>query len=116
MVIQYILVPTCVLALIGVWVLFRKRKISVRAVWAWSALWSLGLAFVLFPDLASIVAQAVGVGRGVDVVVYAAIILLFYLVFRIYLRLDRMEREITVLVRQLSVEQAEEEYDLEKDE
>jgi hypothetical protein len=85
-------------------------------VWAWSALWALGLAFVLFPDLTSIVASAVGVGRGVDVVVYAAIILLFYLVFRIYLRLDRMEREITVLVRQLSVDEASKEYDQEKDE
>ena len=39
-----------------------------------------------------------------------------HLIFRIYLRLDRMEREITVLVRQLSMEQAEEEHNLEKDE
>jgi hypothetical protein len=61
----------------------------------------------MFPDLTSRVAQAVGVGRGADVVVYLAVILLFYVIFRIYLRLDRMERDITVLVRRLAVDEAE---------
>ena len=58
---------------------------------------------VLLPNTANILANFVGVGRGVDVIIYVAIIALFYLVFRLFVMIEDVEREITNLVRILSV-------------
>ncbi|MBN1585410.1 DUF2304 domain-containing protein [Candidatus Uhrbacteria bacterium] len=110
MVIKAILSLICVAALIGVWTLSGKRRINTMAAWAWSGLWVLGLALTLFPELASRVATAVGVGRGVDFIVYLAVLLAFYLIFRIFVRLERIEGNITSLVSQESIRRAESEY------
>jgi hypothetical protein len=40
------------------------------------------------------------VGRGADLVVYLAIVLLFILVFQLHVSHVRMERELTKLVRE----------------
>jgi hypothetical protein len=61
---------------------------------------TLVIAFViLLPDMASVIARIVGIGRGVDLVIYAAITLLFVMVFKVFLTLDRLEQKLTDMVR-----------------
>ncbi len=78
----------------------RDKKISVGELFLWLAIWG-GLIFVVFfPGITSYFAQLLGIGRGVDVIVYVSISLLFYLIFRLYVKLEETEREITKLVRE----------------
>ncbi len=65
----------------------------------WSLLWIAGAVLVLWPGVSSRLAAAVGVGRGVDLVVYIAILAIFYLLFRIIVRIERIEHSITDIVR-----------------
>lgn len=97
--IQILLLVVFVAALYGTVRRGRSGAISRFEMLAWSLLW-LGAGAVTFrPDIASRFAALVGVGRGVDAVLYAAVVGLFYLLFRVYLRIDKLERDITTLVR-----------------
>lgn len=97
--IQLLLLIAVVAALVGTLRRGRAGAISRVTTALWSALWIGAAALVLRPDLTSRLAAAIGVGRGVDAVVYAAIVALFYLLFRVYLRLDKIERDVTAVVR-----------------
>ena len=54
---------------------------------------------VIQPDLTSSLAKLFGVGRGADVVVYLALVGLFFMVFRLMVKIEKLEREITKVVR-----------------
>lgn len=86
---------------------WRNRTISKGELFLWLGVWLfLGLV-VLVPDLSTVVANAMGIGRGADFVLYVAVALLFYLVFRTYVVIERLEQQITQLVRQLALEDLE---------
>lgn len=63
------------------------------------------IVIVLFPSLSGAVAKFMGIGRGVDAIVYTSITLLFYLVFRLYVYLEDLRHEITDLVRKLALKE-----------
>ena len=81
----------------------KENHISVGELFFWLAIWS-GLIFVIFfPGVTSFFARQLGVGRGVDVIIYTSISLLFYLIFRLYVRAEETEKKITKLVRELAM-------------
>lgn len=81
----------------------RRKSWSVRMLVVWCVFWLFATGITLFPNTASQVAAIVGIGRGVDLVVYAAITLLFALLFRAEVRFDRLEKQLTVLVRDIAL-------------
>lgn len=101
--IKYILLAIVLLIILRVTSKLRSRELGVREYAIWLIFW-IGAGVVIFrPETANFVANIVGVGRGADVMVYLSVIMLFYLVFRILVRQERMEREITKLTRELAI-------------
>ena len=82
---------------------FKRKKIPLTEFIMWSAIWGGMILVGLLPSTASFVASILGVGRGVDVAIYLSIILLFYLVFLLFSRIDKQREEITRLVRELAI-------------
>jgi hypothetical protein len=78
---------------------FLEKKLSSFAFLFWLILWFLGTTAVFFPQYTTNVANVLGIGRGSDVVLYASVGLLFYLIFRIYILLDDIQKQITQLTR-----------------
>ena len=66
-----------------------------------------GLFFVLFPETTTEIAHWVGVSRGADLLFYSAILFLFFLILKLYSRLRKIEQKFTELVRNKSLEEAE---------
>lgn len=97
--IQILIVLFIIYALINVFRRFRKGELGRRAVILWVLLWCAIGAAVVLPQTTQFVAELLGVGRGVDVVVYLSIVTLFYLQYRTFARLEKMERSMTTLVR-----------------
>jgi len=62
------------------------------------------LLLAIKPDTASYFAKLLGIGRGVDLAIYLALIVLFYLQFRLMVRLEKNNREITKLTREKALE------------
>lgn len=98
--IQVVIVAIAVIALGGAIRRFIRREISLRRLLAWAALWVGASVVVLIPTTSERLATLLGVGRGVDVIIYLSIALLFYLQYRLFARLDRIERDITKIVRE----------------
>ncbi len=82
---------------------YRRGGLSLRQLALWSLLWLGVVSVVLRPDIATIMARRLGVGRGADVVVYLALAAVFYALFRMLARLEDYERQLTRLTRELAL-------------
>lgn len=80
----------------------RDKKLSLGELLFWVIVWFMMLLVVFFPDTTTFVANIVGIGRGIDVIIYTSIAILFYMVFRLYVKIEEREQEITLLVREIA--------------
>jgi hypothetical protein len=101
--VQFLLITFLLFALSRVILRFKGGNLSLFGLLFWSLLFGSATVIVLFPILTSDIANKLGVGRGVDVVVYASIAVLFYLVFRLYIYLQDLKQEITELVKKIAL-------------
>jgi len=74
----------------------------------WVGFWLVVGVIVVMPEVTSFWARIVGVGRGVDLIVYLSIVLIFYIIFQITVKVERVERNITKIVRTLALEEEDE--------
>ena len=102
--IQIVLVLFILFAISRVILRVREKMISSYAGLFWLLIWLAALIGVLLPATTTQIAAFFGIGRGVDVIVYVSLALLFYLVFRIYVMIEDLRHEITFLVRQLALQ------------
>lgn len=91
------------LSLIAVWRRRREMKLSLGLAWIWSLVWLAVAVVFWWPELTSRVADILHIGRGADVVTYSAIIILLYAVFRLFVRMDSLDRSITTLTREIAL-------------
>lgn len=102
---QIVLLIFLLFAISRVILRFRGGALSVRGFVFWSGLFGLAIVAVFFPGLTGELAKAAGIGRGVDAVIYASLVLLFYLIFRLHIFIEDIKNEITTLVRKLAMEE-----------
>jgi small membrane protein len=86
---------------------FQKGAVTRAWLLFWILFWIASAVVAALPQTADTVARIVGVGRGADVVIYASLIAIFYLIFRLYVKIEQVEGEITRLVRKLAVDEVE---------
>ncbi|MFH1315244.1 MAG: DUF2304 family protein [Candidatus Uhrbacteria bacterium] len=86
---------------------WRLQQISTRLFIFWILFWAIALLLFWMPQLSDRVANLLQVGRGVDAIIYISLVIMFYLMFRIFNRFERMEHEITKLVREVAIHHAE---------
>jgi hypothetical protein len=78
----------------------KSKELSLKETIAWLIVW-IGTGIIFwFPQYTTRIANILGIGRGADLITYFAIIILAYLVFRIFIHLDRIEKNITRLTRE----------------
>lgn len=105
MLIQYILLIIIVFILVQTAGKFRAKKISLREFLFWLALWIAVGAVVALPQITSFLAEYLGVGRGADLVVYGSLIFVFYMIFRLFVRQERMEKDISKIIEYIAKKQ-----------
>ena len=109
MFIQLIIIIFVLFALSRVFIRYSKSEITSREVWMWSIFWFLVITATLWPKSTDIVARWVGVGRGADLLVYVSIMVLFFIVFKILVKVEKIDRDVTRVVRKWAIEEKEEE-------
>lgn len=92
-----------VFAISRIFIQVRQNSISLRQFVFWMLIWLIVLGILYWPNFTTRIAEAVGISRGIDVFVYLGIVALFYLSFRTLIKIEEMEREITLLTRELSL-------------
>lgn len=75
---------------------------AVRRVFV-LAFFGVGIVFILYPGVTNVLAHWVGIGRGVDLILYVSTLFLFFLCFSFYLRFRDLEERHTRIVRELAI-------------
>ena len=83
--------------------LWRKRKIEVSIAIFWAMIWTAVLFIAFDTQIVNSISSAAGVGRTVDLAIYIAILILLYVVFQLNMKVNRLERQLTKLVREISL-------------
>lgn len=87
---------------------FQKKEIGAHEFLFWVVFWvAVGVGSVFVRRL-DVLAQALGVERAIDLGVYIAVAALFWLVYRAYAKIEKIEREITQVVRSQAIRKEEE--------
>lgn len=83
----------------------KDGSLTLKSFIFWFGLFIVAFIGVFEPELTTLVAQKLGVMRGSDAVIYASIILLFYLIFRTNVMLENLRHDLTKLVRLIALKQ-----------
>jgi hypothetical protein len=83
-----------------------RGGIRKRVAAFWMLIWVAAGIAALWPRSTVLVARALGIGRGADLVLYCSVFAMLTGFFYIYTRFRRLDRSLTLLVRQLAIENA----------
>ena len=88
---------------------YKQRKLNIKEIIWWLFFWIVVFILVIKPETTSFLANKLGIGRGVDLAVYAAILIIFYLLFKLFIKFQTLNKQITILVRNISILKARQE-------
>ncbi|MDP3995523.1 MAG: DUF2304 family protein [Patescibacteria group bacterium] len=110
MLIQIITIVVVLFLLTRVGSRLKRREITLKEALFWALLWFGVGVVVLYPQLADRAAALVGLqtSTGIDLAVYIAVGLAFYLIFRLFVHIERVERDITKIVRHVALKDTDE--------
>ncbi len=101
--VQVILVLFALFALSRAFLRFKDKEIGIKELMLWSLIWIAAIVVVLIPATAAYMAAFFGIGRPVDLVVYLSIIVLFYMIFKVYVRIDNIEKNISKIITEVAI-------------
>lgn len=109
-IIQIILFIFALFALSRIILQYKNKKLLSGEFLFWFFIWTAIIILILVPGVSFFFAKLVGVKRGVDFFIYLGIVLLFYLLYRGYVLINRNRKDLSEVVSELSFIK----YDLEK--
>ena len=82
----------------------QKNHIGFNEFLFWLIFWLLAAALIVFLKYIDKLVLDLGFsGRGIDVLAYLSAAVLFYLVFRLRLKLEKIEKDITKIVKNIAL-------------
>lgn len=96
---QFLFLIFILLAIVNVFRRQRDGSLSGRGAIFWAFIWLAAGIVVLYPNSSALLAQVFGIGRGADLVVYVSLATMFFIVFRLHLKVESIRREVTKVVR-----------------
>lgn len=100
---QYIGIIIGVVGIIYTFLRFRDSKMSLGMLLIWSIVWIVLIVLSIFPEATGFFANLTGIGRGLDVILILGLIGCYYLIFRIYNKIENIEQEITHIAREIAL-------------
>jgi len=105
MIFQVMVIPYVLWTLAAASMARRQQKIGWRYFLVLVTAHLLILFVTLFPDATYPLAHLFGIGRGVDFVIYCALLILLRVLFYLYQQNRRLESQLTQIVRHLALEE-----------
>ncbi|KKQ27730.1 MAG: hypothetical protein US42_C0006G0037 [Candidatus Magasanikbacteria bacterium GW2011_GWC2_37_14] len=106
MIIVFKLLFSCfvVFALLNVFQRKKEGLLGPKGLFFWVLFWLLaGVAF-WWPNSTTILANYLGIGRGADLVIYVSLVIIFYLLFKLHIKLESVGRDIAKVVGKKALE------------
>lgn len=87
---------------------YKNESFSNSVFALWMFVWIIIIVVTLFPSITTHFANLFGIGRGLDSVYIVSILFLFYIVFKLYNKIEQQKKRINELVSQLTLKENEE--------
>lgn len=100
---QFFLASLVVIIIIKSSHIYYQGRLSRSFTTLWLALWTAMLIVIAQPNILSKISQLVGIGRGADLALYLSILVVFFLIYLIFVKLNKLENQFTILIRQLAL-------------
>ncbi|MDD2680679.1 MAG: DUF2304 domain-containing protein [Patescibacteria group bacterium] len=82
----------------------KRQQIGTNEFILWLSFWLLGaLAIIFIRSLDKLLVNLGFSGSGINFLLYLAVMSLFYFVFKLRLKLSKMEKNLTDLVREITL-------------
>lgn len=82
----------------------KDGQITMWEFVLWTVIWGSVAVAIFVPSLLSKISQSVGITRGLDLVVPLALIVVFYMVFRSYIKIEQLEQDLTKMTRVVALQ------------
>lgn len=96
------------LIIIFIWKLIvqkNKKKININEFIFWLIFWIAGLIAIIFiKDIDKLVKNLGFSGTGINFLLYLAVIVMFYLIFKNRLQIAKINKDITKIVREKAID------------
>lgn len=98
---------------IGLYYIIRlkKRLLDIIILFVMIAA---AVTFILWPDLTTVIAKKLNVGRGADLIFYLSILIFWFVILKLYARIRKLEQLFTRIIRNDALKNAEEPDDRSK--
>lgn len=106
--IQVVLTCFAVFAVSRVLIRYRRGGMRPMHLGLWLVFWAGVIVVAVHPTTTDRLANMLGVGRGVDTAMYLSLLLIFYLLFRSFAKIEDMDRQLTRIVRANALREMEE--------
>ncbi len=94
-------------AFISLYFLVRLRK-RLLELFLLLCMIACAIVFILWPDITNAIARRLGVGRGADLIFYISILIFWFIVLKLYIRVRKLEQRFTDIVREDALKNAKE--------
>lgn len=113
---QILFIILAILAILFVLGVYKNGKVSTKITIFWIFSCFILVLISLIPDLTTFLAKYLGIGRGIDLLFIVGILGAYYLLFRLYLKIENINQDINKLVTETAIfnENHEEEKEEEK--
>lgn len=82
----------------------KKQKISGNEFYLWLTFWlGSGIAILFLKEVDKLAANLGFSASGINLLFYGAILVLFYFIFKLRLNLAKLDRDLTDLVREVTL-------------
>ncbi len=82
----------------------NRGEMSVRKFILWIFVWAGISVIAIRPQFVSVFADLTGLESGINALIFFGFIFLFYLVFKLFIILEHLERDVTNIVRKKAIE------------
>ena len=106
---MYLQIIITILVILSISLVIKKKlqnKLTFGQTSTWLIMWLIVLIVFWYPESTNYLASSLNIGRGADLIIYIAILIMFYMMFKMYLKMDKLNSDITKVVRKVGIEKA----------
>jgi hypothetical protein len=108
LVIQIIIIGFSFFALSRIILRRKEKSIPLGEFIFWSVIWTSAAIIAAAPNIMKIAANKTGVENSINLFTTITIIIIFYLLFRLYVKVEKQQQDITKLVREMALKKKKE--------
>ena len=102
---QIVALATLVMLVVVSLTAVASGKVRHRVGLPWTAVWLAAGVAIVWPESTRHLAGLLGIGRGADLVLYSVSLIMMIGFFLTYVRLRRLQANVTILVRHLALKE-----------